>query len=62
MDTKDVFTHEYYDYIVVGAGTAGLTLAYRHTEDGQDKVLVIETGVFCEYQHSPGSLGLGVKC
>lgn len=35
-----------YDYIVVGGGTAGLTVADRLTESGKHSVLVIEIGVF----------------
>ncbi|KAL1841780.1 hypothetical protein VTJ49DRAFT_6618 [Mycothermus thermophilus] len=33
-----------YDYIIVGGGTAGLTVADRLTEDGTTTVLVIEIG------------------
>jgi choline dehydrogenase len=33
-----------YDYIIVGGGTAGLTVANRLTEDGTTTVLVIEYG------------------
>ncbi|KAL2264522.1 hypothetical protein VTJ83DRAFT_7032 [Remersonia thermophila] len=33
-----------YDYIIVGGGTAGLTVANRLTEDGTTTVLVIEIG------------------
>ncbi|KAL2182229.1 alcohol oxidase [Thermothelomyces heterothallicus CBS 203.75] len=33
-----------YDYIVVGGGTAGLTVADRLTEDGKTTVLVVEYG------------------
>ncbi|RYP53405.1 hypothetical protein DL769_010525 [Monosporascus sp. CRB-8-3] len=33
-----------YDYVIVGGGTAGLTVADRLTEDGKHNVLVIENG------------------
>ncbi|KAK6956460.1 hypothetical protein Daesc_001738 [Daldinia eschscholtzii] len=33
-----------YDYVIVGAGTAGLTVADRLTADGKTTVLVIENG------------------
>lgn len=35
-----------YDYIVIGGGTAGLTLASRLTEDPAISVAVIEAGSF----------------
>lgn len=37
-----------YDYVIVGGGTSGLTVADRLTESGQYSVLVIELGVFRE--------------
>ncbi|KAK0616994.1 GMC oxidoreductase-like protein [Immersiella caudata] len=35
-----------YDYVIVGGGTAGLTVADRLTENGKNSVLVIEVGTF----------------
>ncbi|RGP79782.1 choline dehydrogenase [Fusarium longipes] len=35
-----------YDYVIVGGGTSGLTVADRLTEDGNTTVLVLEAGIF----------------
>ena len=32
------------DYIIIGAGSAGCTMAYRLSEDGTKKVTVVEYG------------------
>ncbi|KAH7313932.1 hypothetical protein B0I35DRAFT_452167 [Stachybotrys elegans] len=37
---------EAYDYVIVGGGTAGLTVADRLTEDNKTTVLVLESGSF----------------
>src|ERR1700723_3516907 len=36
--------HETFDYVIVGAGSAGCVLADRLTEDGRNSVLVLENG------------------
>lgn len=35
-----------YDYVIIGGGTAGLTLAARLTEDNFASVAVIEAGTY----------------
>ncbi|KAF2462356.1 choline dehydrogenase [Lineolata rhizophorae] len=45
-----------YDYIIVGGGTAGLTVADRLSESGEDNVLVIEYGYL---DNSPAILNTG---
>jgi len=39
-----------FDYVIVGGGTAGLTLAKRLAEDGTHSVAVIEAGGFAEIE------------
>jgi heterodisulfide reductase subunit A-like polyferredoxin len=41
VERAEVLAEEY-DFVVIGAGTAGLTLADRLTEDGKSKVFFIE--------------------
>jgi len=43
-DTRTIVTAETFDYVIVGAGSAGCVLADRLTESGQDSVLLLEYG------------------
>jgi choline dehydrogenase-like flavoprotein len=36
--------HQVYDYVIVGAGSSGCTLAHRLTGDGAARVLLLEAG------------------
>ena len=44
-------TNASYDYVVVGGGTAGLTIATRLAQDGRYSVAVIEAGGFYEVEN-----------
>ncbi|SEC12573.1 choline dehydrogenase [Rhizobiales bacterium GAS188] len=41
---RDVKQDEIFDYVIVGAGSAGCVLADRLSEDGRNSVLVLESG------------------
>ncbi|KAF2126306.1 GMC oxidoreductase [Dothidotthia symphoricarpi CBS 119687] len=45
-----------YDYVIVGGGTAGLTLAYRLAESGTYSVAVVEAGGFYEQDNGNTSV------
>jgi len=49
-------TNASYDYVVVGGGTAGLTLATRLAEDPSISVAVIEAGGFYELDNGNRSV------
>ncbi|KAH8148810.1 uncharacterized protein LAJ45_07153 [Morchella importuna] len=57
---RDVALFANYDYIIVGGGTSGLTVADRLTEDADKTVLVIESGNLDDQEDSvlvPGLAG-----
>jgi hypothetical protein len=45
-----------YDYVIIGGGTSGLTIADRLTQDGKATVLVIEHGDLGETSYGVQSL------
>jgi 4-pyridoxate dehydrogenase len=54
-----VSVNKHYDYIIVGAGSAGCVLANRLTEDGAARVLLIEAGGRDTHPYIHIPLGLG---
>ena len=55
-DLSPILSNNTFDYVVVGAGTAGLTMANRLSQSGRYTVAVIEGGTF--YQVGPGTLSI----
>jgi len=49
---------EAYDYVIIGGGTAGLTVADRLTVDGKTTVLVIEYGPLSKFTIQARLLGI----
>src|SRR5580765_7813385 len=49
---------EEFDYVIIGAGSAGCVLANRLSEDGQSTVLVLEYGAVDSYEHAALQLGI----
>jgi choline dehydrogenase len=52
--------HDTFDYVIIGAGSAGCVLAYRLSEDRANRVLVLEAGGndLSPYIHIPAGLML----